>query len=98
MITLDGKEDAEHDAEPTEVSLDIRASYPYQLQRPTNIPGHNATVEENIVMGLVEQKNRYIDEATKVAANYQRASAKLFLLSNFFTHLCMMIFSQMFSN
>lgn len=80
MLTLDDKEASDHDAEPTEVSLDIRASYPYLLERSSDVPGHNAPVKENIVMGLVEQKNRYIDEATKVTGNYQRASEALFLL------------------
>lgn len=67
-------DDETGDEEPSEATLDVRSSYPHQLQLPNDVPGHNVPVETNIVMNLVDQKSQFIDEATKVTANYQRTS------------------------
>lgn len=72
MLTLNDGESGNQ--ESSEVSLDVRSSYPYQLQLPNDIPGHNVPVETNIVTGLVDRKKQFIDEATKVTANYHRTS------------------------
>lgn len=52
-------------------SLGIQATFPVQLQLPNDI---NTVVEENIVLKLVHQKHNYINEATKLTANYKRSS------------------------
>lgn len=50
-------------------ALGIRATYPIQVA--TNV---NAIVQENIVLRLVEQKNKYLNEIEKVTGNYKRSS------------------------
>lgn len=69
-LTLSGNEnDQENDI--LSPSLHINATYPQQLQLPTDL---NSCIEENIVMSLVQQKNQYINDIAKLTANYNRTS------------------------
>lgn len=52
-------------------TLGVRSTYPIRLQLPTDI---NATVQQNIVLKLVQQKNDYINDVEKLIGNYKRAS------------------------
>lgn len=56
-------------------SLGVQSTYPRKMDLPTEI---NTTVEENIVLKLVQQKNDYINEVNKLTGNYKR-SRELFL-------------------
>lgn len=78
VLTLDAEHTADNENdEPTEISLDIRASYPYELQLPDEVADRDVPVKENIVMDLVQKKHRYLSEVNKVTANYHRTSQSL---------------------
>lgn len=77
-LFLNGNEDERGDDEedfgedekflPT---LGVRSTYPIRLKLPTDI---NATVQQNIVLKLVQQKNDYLNDVEKLIGNYKRSS------------------------
>lgn len=54
-------------------STGVQSTYPQVLAAVTNI---NEIVEDNIVLRLVQEKNRYISDAAKIAGNWNRADSK----------------------
>ncbi|XP_055315408.1 uncharacterized protein LOC129575597 [Sitodiplosis mosellana] len=68
-LFLNGKD--EHAADETiNPSLGVQATYPLKLDLATDI---NLTVENNIVLKLVYQKNDYINDVAKLTGNYKRS-------------------------
>lgn len=68
-----GDDEDDYDVEDEKFlpTLGVRSTYPIRLRLPTDI---NATVQQNIVLKLVQQKNDYINDVEKLIGNYKRAS------------------------
>lgn len=62
--------DEDEDEELFTPSLGVQSSYPVKFHLPTDV---NATVEQNIVVKLVQQKNQYLNDITKLTSNYKRS-------------------------
>lgn len=69
------------DEETYTPALGIRTTYPLQLA--TNL---NSIVEENIVLRLVEQKNKYLHDVEKFTGNYCRSSKIISMLKFYLSH------------
>lgn len=68
-LFINGTEDDEDVFNPT---LDVQTTYPLPLSLPaTDV---NSTVENNIVLKLVQQKSQYISDVAKLSGNCRRAS------------------------
>lgn len=68
---VDNEDDEDYEEEKFLPTLGVRSTYPLRLQLPTDI---NSTVQQNIVLKLVQQKNDYINDVDKLIGNYKRAS------------------------
>lgn len=66
-----GDDDMDFEDEKFLPTLGVRSTYPIRLKLPTDI---NATVQQNIVLKLVQQKNDYINDVEKLVGNYKRSS------------------------
>lgn len=69
-LILNGNDRGEDD-ELFTPSLGVQSSYPVKFHLPTDV---NSTVEQNIVLKLVQQKNQYLNDITKITGNYKRSS------------------------
>lgn len=69
-LFLNGNENDE-DEDLFTASMGVQSTYPVKLDLLTDI---NVIVDENIVTKLVQQKTNYINDVTRMTANYKRSS------------------------